>query len=93
MDSPKNVFKSPSVIKKNAYYWIILACLLNTDHNYTDLFLDFQLYSINLYLNTYASTVPGYCYFIVFVFFIFLCNDNCFTEFWCFLSNLNMNQP
>ena len=26
-------------------------------------------------------------------FFIFLLQDNCFTEFCCFLSNLNMNQP
>ena len=25
--------------------------------------------------------------------FIFLLKDNCFTEFCCFLSNLNMNQP
>jgi len=25
--------------------------------------------------------------------FIFLLRDNCFTEFCCFLSNLNMNQP
>ena len=24
---------------------------------------------------------------------LFLLNDNCFTEFCCFLSNLNMNQP
>ena len=28
------------------------------------------------------------------IFFIyFLLKDNCFTEFCCFLSNLNMNQP
>ena len=26
-------------------------------------------------------------------FFNFLLNDNCFTKFCCFLSNLNMNQP
>ena len=26
-------------------------------------------------------------------FFFFLLNNNCFTEFCCFLSNLNMNQP
>ena len=25
--------------------------------------------------------------------FIYLLKDNCFTEFCCFLSNLNMNQP
>ena len=27
------------------------------------------------------------------LFFYFLLKDNCFTEFCCFLSNLNMNQP
>ena len=25
--------------------------------------------------------------------YLFLLKDNCFTEFYCFLSNLNMNQP
>ena len=29
----------------------------------------------------------------MFFFFIFLLKDNCFIEFCCFLSNLNMNQP
>ena len=28
-----------------------------------------------------------------FLFLNFLLKDNCFTEFCCFLSNLNMNQP
>ena len=28
-----------------------------------------------------------------FFFNIFLLRDTCFTEFYCFLSNLNMNQP
>ena len=33
-------------------------------------------------------------YFIYFLnLFTFLLKDNCFTEFCCFLSNLNMNQP
>ena len=31
--------------------------------------------------------------FIAFFSFYFLLKDNCFTEFCCFLSNLNMNQP
>ena len=31
--------------------------------------------------------------FIFFPLFIFLLKDSCFTEFCCFLSNLNMNQP
>ena len=41
------------------------------------------------------------CFFIIvlqlitffFSFLIFLLKDNCFIEFCCFLSNLNMNQP
>ena len=32
------------------------------------------------------------CLHVFFLLFFFL-KDNCFTEFWCFLSNLNMNQP
>ena len=34
-------------------------------------------------------------YTILYIFFKFLCllKDNCFTEFRCFLSNFNMNQP
>jgi len=31
--------------------------------------------------------------FLSFFKLIFLLKDNCFTEFCCFLSNLNMNQP
>ena len=30
---------------------------------------------------------------VCFFYFIFLSKDSCFTEFSCFLSNLNMNQP
>ena len=30
---------------------------------------------------------------VIFFFLFFLLKGNCFTEFCCFLSNLNMNQP
>ena len=33
------------------------------------------------------------CVFFFTKFIYFLMKDNCFTEFCCFLSNLNMNQP
>ena len=36
------------------------------------------------------SLLPGFSFFKK---IIFLLKDNCFTEFCCFLSNLNMNQP
>ena len=32
-------------------------------------------------------------FFFLFRFYLFLLKDNCCTEFCCFLSNLNMNQP
>ena len=31
--------------------------------------------------------------FVLFLLTYFLLKDNCFIEFCCFLSNLNMNQP
>ena len=33
------------------------------------------------------------CFFFLLSLIYFLLKDNCFTEFCCFLSNLNMNQP
>ena len=51
-------------------------------------------------LNTLTSLLAGnrdMCYFSLSLFFkltfFFLLKDNCFTDFCCFLSNLNMNQP
>ena len=40
--------------------------------------------------SVYLGKSPRINYFFK---FIFLLKDNCFTEFCCFLSNLNMNQP
>ena len=43
-----------------------------------------------------ADSLPAECRFFSIHFFkliYFLLKDNCFTEFCCFLSNLNMNQP
>ena len=39
-------------------------------------------------LNKQLSRFLNY-YFLIY----FLLKDNCFTEFCCFVSNLNMNQP
>ena len=36
------------------------------------------------------SMLTGLLFFFL---FIFKLKDNCFTEFFCFLSNINMNQP
>ena len=39
------------------------------------------------------SSGRGTLYLFIFNLFIFQLRDNCFTEFCCFLSNINMNQP
>ena len=56
-----------------------------------------------LFVNIIFKTISSRCIYtytiyliILFSFlnlFIFLLKGNCFTEFFCFLSNLNMNQP
>ena len=58
-----------------------------------------------LWLLSVPSTVVCWCklavthwfhcffFFMFFFSFFFLLKDNCFTEFCCFLSNLNTNQP
>ena len=44
---------------------------------------------------TVVSVYGMSCFFswLLFFFLYFLLKDNCFTEFCCFLSSLNMNQP
>ena len=44
---------------------------------------------VSLYTTSYLLNVFNVRFFK----YIFLLKDNCFTEFFCFLSNHNMNQP
>ena len=45
-------------------------------------------------LGSWHILIPGLCMLLFFIKLIyFLLKDNCSTEFCCFLSNLNMNQP
>ena len=44
-----------------------------------------------LALQGFPVPVPGHSFFFFLINFLF--KDNFFTEFCCFLSNLNMNQP
>ena len=46
---------------------------------------------VQLFVTVWTVVVLCLLFFKKFIFF--LLKDNCFTEFWCFLSNLNMNQP
>ena len=43
--------------------------------------------------NVFISPYDVFLSFSFFFYYLFLLKDNCFTEFCCFLSNLNMNQP
>ena len=46
--------------------------------------------------NINSSTISFLFFFLIYLFFEFIYSflkNNCFTEFFCFLSNLNMNQP
>ena len=45
----------------------------------------------NLFL--FSSSHYTLAFLNFFFLFLFLSKDNCFTEFFCFLSNLDMNQP
>ena len=42
---------------------------------------------------TFFNCLIYFLFFNFFKFIYFILKDNCFTEFCCFLSNLNMNQP
>ena len=61
--------------------------------------IDISLYSLAHWINLWLSQINfKYIHMAIdaklMIFIInFLLKDNCFTEFCCFLSNLNMNQP
>ena len=62
----------------------------------------FQYFILGIFKNTFSNPIfcsirsavkPIQLKILYLKKFSFLLKDNCFTEFCCFLSNLNMNQP
>ena len=67
-------------------------------HLYTYIGLQFTFFFNNTPKTSFAQVIAYRSVFFLilhlfFNLFIFLLKDNCFTEFYCILSNLNMNQP